>query len=294
MEENGINKLLSKFTENDEGIIDLVEISNKYAILSTYKDDIIFSSKEPIFCGGFIKNFNHNVYNFKNDEFVGYISYENVPELAISSNLVFKLKDMKNIKLISLLPYATFALKILRMVKPKIDQIFVIIGLNSLTLLLYKLLKLAGTDTYIIKLKDDIYEAKFLKKFNVITDFNSLIKKLKYNEIGCLITISNFEKIPNELLKNINIKKTINLDNISKFDIGFNDISYKKGIKYPYPYIRWDFRENLKYFIDLIEKKIIDIEFFEILELPIKNLDDINKKIRQLRENQLILFNITQ
>jgi len=290
LEENGIHKLSSNFTENDDRIIDLVKISNKYAIFSTYKDDIIFSSKNPIFCGGFIKNFNQNVYNFKIDEFVLYISYVIGPELAISSNLIFKLKDI-NIKLISLLPYATFALKILRIVKPKLGQTFVIIGLNPLTLLIYKLLKLAGTDIYIINLKDDTYEPKFLKNFEVITDFNSLIKKLKYKEIDCLITIANFEKIPNEVL---NIKKTLNLGNLSKFDIGYNDIIYKKGIKYPYPYIRWDFRENLKYFITLIEKKKIDVEFFEFFELHVNNLDDINKKIRQLRENKLIVFNITQ
>jgi len=49
---------------NTNDIIDPVQIENKYAIFSTYENDIIFHRENintPIFCGGIIKSISQNI-----------------------------------------------------------------------------------------------------------------------------------------------------------------------------------------------------------------------------------------
>ena len=90
---------------NDKtNIIDPIIVLNKYAAFSTFNDDIIFSNKTLIFCGGIIQDIGKNVYYLKEKDFVGYISFKNEWTFKTSSQLVFKFTEIYP-KLIFILPY---------------------------------------------------------------------------------------------------------------------------------------------------------------------------------------------
>ncbi len=273
-------------------ILDPVKIRNKFAVVSTFQEDPIFPLKKPVFCSGLVKEVNQNAYNFKINELVGYISYENALEFEESSQLIFKLPKNNSFQLISILPYVSYALKILRIVNPKIGQKIVIFGLNNFSLLLLNLLKLSGALVYIILLENNKIKLKYNEDVNVIKNIQDVINRFKDEKLDFCISNSKINKDNNESLKCINFNSMINLDEISIFDVGLDDPNYRNGIKYPYSYIRWDFRKNIEYFFYLIENSIINLIFLEIQKLTINTLEEITEKVSQINQDSLILFEI--
>ena len=96
----------------------------------------------------------------------------------------------------------------------------------------------------------------------------------------------------NEVISKIICRNTIDLNNISLYDKGLNDNNYLKGVKYPYSYVRWDFKRNLEYFIDLIDSKKVLLDFFEVQAIQIIELNEIIRDNNEFKENSLILFKI--
>ena len=267
--------------DKENKIIDTVELVNKYAIFSTFFDDPIFESlKEsihnPIFCCGKIVSFNNNVYNFKINDFVAYISLQFEKSIQISSNLILELSNIDDLKLIALIPYGSYAMKILRKINPKLDQLIVIVGLNFFTKLIKELLNLAGANTIILN------------------DLEKDMNKISQLSIDTLIVLTNLDKKNQEILNTITYKTIFHLNRISFYDKGLKDNNYVRGITYPYSYIRWDFRENLKYFIYLVENKIINIDFLDILIKKVNNLEEIQNVLNSQIMNSLILFEIIE
>jgi hypothetical protein len=263
-------------TSKWEQIIDPVKIKSMYAIYSTYDNDILFSRKEikkPILCGGIITDFSQNVFNIKNDELVGLISYEQKQDLILSSNLIIKLPNNKNLKLIALLPYASFAMKVLRMVKPSHNQNIVIIEKDPFKTLLTKILNRSGARVSSLKSSDN-FEILKNKPIDTLiySQENSEVKKL----------VSQFE-----------LKSKYELKQISLADVGFEDNNYQKGVKYPYSYIRWDFKKNLQYFVSLVNEYNDFLNFFDIEIIKISDFEEISHKIDQLKTNMLYLFQKT-
>jgi len=166
---------------NTIDVIDPVQIENKYAIFSTYKNDIVFhrgNINTPIFCGGIIKSISQNVYNFKINEEIGYISCKQSPDITLSANQIVKIAINNNEKLIAILPYASYAMKILRHVNPSLNQNIAIVKVNFFSILLERLIKLSGANTFLIDSKDD---SKF------IFDFDNKAKKLNGATINTII-----------------------------------------------------------------------------------------------------------
>jgi len=244
-------------------IINPVNVRNEYAIFSTIPNDPLFHNKnfsQPIFCAGRIISFNQNVYNFKKDELVSYISHKQNLNISLSANLVFKLPNSVNLKQIAIIPYGSYAMKILREINPKLGHCYILIGLNFFSLLLEKLIKLTGAYVYIITTEDfSSKNRNLLDNTNIINGFSEFFDQFSNKLIESLI-INNFQELNILKFQNtLKFKYKYHLKKISIFDIGYDDPNYKKGIEYPYSYIRWDYRENLKYFIYLIESEIIDL-----------------------------------
>ena len=259
---------------NAKDIIDLVQIENKYAIFSTYKNDVVFHRENintPIFCGGIVKSINNNVYNFKISENVGYISCKQSLDLTLSINQIVKITT-NNEKLIAVLPYASYAMKILRHVNPRLNQNIVIIKINCFSILLERLIKFSGANVFLIDSKD--------------------YSKLNGIAIDTIIYYSLAPEV-NEFISNINCENKIDLNNISLYDKGLNDYNYLKGVKYPYSYIRWDFKKNLEYFIHLIDNNKVLLDFFEVHIIEISQLDEMKRKTSEFKENSFILFKIS-
>lgn len=286
-----------RISQKSKDLIDIVKIINQFAIFSTIQNDIIFNLKNlknPIFCGGLVKNFNKNVYNLKRVEQVGYISHEQEPVIEISSNLIVKLPEVTNFRLIAILPYASYAMKILRTVDPKLGQNILIIGSNIFSKLLTQLIRLSGAVVFILDTNDQsninspgsdsdknyIIKLEYLK--NQTGKFNSVILTTKLTD--------QINKILNSFDSNIIYQPS----EINLFDRGFNDPNYIRGVKYPYSYIRWHFQENLKFFINLIENEIITIDFLQIEKINIDSIRNIEDIIRDLQKESLYLFEMKE
>ena len=271
---------------NTDDIIDPVQVENKYAIFSTFKNDVVFHRENintPIFCGGIIKSISQNVYNFKINEHIGYISCKQSPDLTLSSNQIVKIPIISNEKLIAVLPYASYAMKILRHVNPSLNQRIVIVGINFFTILLERLIKLSGANVFLI-------DSKGISKF--VLNFDKEAKNLNGASINTII----YDPLTSEVQKiitKINCNHKIDLHSISVYDKGLNDNNYIKGVKYPYSYIRWDFKRNLEYFIHLINNKKVLLDFFEVHAIEISHLDEMNQKISEFKENSIILFKLS-
>lgn len=302
-------------TENKIDLIDPVQITNQYAIFSTVKDDPLFwgrMKKEVIFCSGKIIKLEKNVFNFLNNQIVGYISTKFSSKILISSNMIHKI-DERNEKFILILPYASYAMKILREIDSKLGDNVLIIGLNFFSILLLKIIKLSGANVSILNLNEDL---KVHKNFNDVEDY--IIKDIKFLKdffnsirIKHIIQISKFDRRVKEFLEKetiiiykklnfvgSNTQKNINFINKSKInkitigDKGYLNSNYIKGIKYPYPYIRWDYKKNLSYFNYLVKKKIINLDFFDFNLIEINSLQKLKDKILNSPNDKLFLFKI--
>lgn len=291
-------------------IINPVYIKNKYAVFSTYKYDYIFRDNNPIFCAGIVKDFAKNVFNLNKNDIVGYISHEKNNDIVISSNLVVKFHkiDPNNYYII---PYASYVMNILRNINPKLGDKIVLIGLNIYSLLLFELIKLSGATVYLMNYENytGFYKLNEIQKQNIYKLGSIQSPKRHFNKILLFerLELSLFEEV-NNYLKNFNTKtlyligENPNLDDnlltgkklifIDEFDKGFSDPSYKLGVKYPHAYIRWDFKRNLEYFVSLIETKKINLDFINIITAKVKFLEDIEEKIINTSENQIMLFEI--
>lgn len=293
-----MKKSENKILQKDFEPIDTVQIICKNAIYSNYDDDPIFNLRNfklinPIFCCGKISSINSKVYNHKAGDLVLFMSFNQDLSIKLSSNLTLKFSDTTKYKLISIIPYASYAMKILRIVDPKIGQNIVLIGLNFFSILLKKLFQLSGANIFIVNNERNSNKYReSVKNDLIINGFNYALNKLKNLQIDSLITISDFnEKIQN-LILNLNIKSKYQLSQISIYDKGLKDPNYIKGIKYPHAYVRWDFQENLKYFIHLVENNFIDLDFFDIRLIEVRSLDEMKDFIKKITESNLYLFNI--
>lgn len=293
-----MNKSENKIFQKDLELIDTVQIICKNAIYSTYDDDPIFNVRNfklinPIFCCGKISSINSKVYNYKVDDLVLFMSFNQDLSIKLSSNLILKFSDTNNYKLISIIPYASYAMKILRVVDPKIGQNIVLIGLNFFSILLKELFRLSGANIFIVNMEGNSNKYRELVENDlVINGLDYALNKFKNFQIDSLITISEFDKKIQNLLLNLNIKRKYQLSQISIYDKGLEDPNYIKGIKYPHAYVRWDFKENLKYFIYLIENNIIDLDFFDIRPIKVRSLDEMKDFIKKITESNFYLFNI--
>jgi len=261
---------------NTNNIIDPVQIENRYAIFSTYSDDVVFHRENvtaPIFCGGIIKSISQKVYNFKINESIGYISCKQNSELTLSANQIVNIAINNDEKLIVELPYASYAMKILRQVDPLLNQNIAIVKRNFFSILLERLIKLSGANV-------------------ILVDFDSEANKLNEASINTIIYDSSTPEM-NEIISKINCNHKIDLHSISLYDKGLNDSNYIKGVKYPYSYIRWDFKRNLEYFIHLIDSEKVILDFFEVHIIKINQMDEMKQKASKFKENSLILFKIS-
>jgi len=293
-----MNESILTNLKNREKPIDCIKLINKYCIYSTFKDDPIYQNKknnitEPILCCGEIESFNQNVYNFQHGETVLYIYCKLFSKIELSSQLIFKNPKVGNQKVIAIFPYASYAMKILRKINPKLGHNIAIIGLNFFTLILETLFKIAGSNVFIIDLEKDLKKYNnSIQNSNLINVSNAISKRFKKTSINSLLYMSELHK--NLIINEINIKSdnVFDLSQISLYDKGYNDLSYNLGVKYPYPYVRWDYRKNLEYFIYLIKENLINLDYFEFKYIEVETIKALKEKIEDLTKNNLFLFKI--
>jgi hypothetical protein len=252
-------------------ILDPVKISNKYAIFSNQPDDLLFNKNllnKPIFCAGVLREIGNAVYSYKIGDFLGYFSPNQELELEISSNLTVKIPSEDNHRLIFILPYALHAMNIMRRVGPKLGDTVLLIGENFFITLLEKLFSFSGAEVFVTS-------------------------KKAYELIPSKVDIALISPGATEntnFLNGCKIERKYELTQFNIYDGGLDDPNYLKGVKYPYSYVRWQYKTNLYYFIDLIVKNRINLDFFKFTEKQFSNIDELSECIGSLKENSLVLF----
>jgi len=291
---------------------DSIKVKHKYAQYSTYSNDCIFKSgcfKKPLFCGGIIQQFKNNVYNFKKGEFVGYPLYSHESNTILSSNLVFKI-DENDYNLLFYLPYASYAMKLLRLIKPRIGENYIIIGLNFFTYILLKLFTLSGAFVEIIKNQQEnsplnipFSDQKFITNniHNILDNFlkedikGVILSEVNENTQNIVTTFQKIKKKPKFYSLIPSNKESVSSFNseiiyFSIFDYGREDPNYIRGVNYPHAYIRWDFKKNLDFFISLIRKNKLSLEFLMIKKYKISDIEESKRILSSLPKDLLILF----
>ena len=224
----------------------LVKIRQKYIVYSTLDKDPIFPQNNnslPIFCGGKVISIGQEVYNLKENDNIFYISQEQKAEIVLPYDNILKMKIHYESGLIAVLPYIAYAMKILRIINPKLGNNILIIGKSFFFDFLKKILEIAGAKVKIYT--EDI--------FNDFHNFDLIIINSDYLNADYL-----------EKFKEIKMPDLIDLKFFSNLDIGISEFDHKFRIKYPYSYIRWDFRRNLDFFYSLVEEKKIKLNFIKI------------------------------
>ena len=277
--------------------INCIQVKNKFAVFSTIPNDVIFDINrisEPLFCGGIVKQINRNVYGFKKSDLIAYISHQKSENINLSPNLTIKLKKM-NKDIFVVLPYASYAMKLLREINPKLGQNIVIYGLNFFSILLLKILKLAGSNPLIVNIDGDSTKKEMtIKNSNwIINGLDEAKLKLRNVKISSSVTCVHSKQNLDDFLNEIEFGKKYLLKEISIYDKGLLDRDYIRGIKYPYSYVRWDFKKNLNYIINLFEKGKILLDFLDYNLFEINSIEEIPKTINQLQSKSLVLFSIT-
>jgi len=254
-------------------ILDPVKIANKYAIFSNQPDDLLFNKDlldKPLYSAGVIRDIGNEVYNYKIGDFLGYFSTDQELELEISANLTVKIPNEENHKLIFILPYALYAMNILRKSNTKLGETVLLIGDNFFVTLLKKLFVSSGAEVFVASKKDYI--------------------QLPSRVDLALVAPGACENT--DFLKTCKIERKYEMNQFSIYEGGLDDPNYIRGIKYPYSYVRWQYNTNLYYFIELILKKKIDLDFFNILEKSFTSQNELNEHAVSLEPNSLILFKL--
>jgi len=279
-------------------LIDPVEISCKYAIFSKIDDDPLFQTignqlNKPIFCAGQIESFEQNVYNYKRKDSVIFISQTPDLNIHLSSNLICKFNDIQNKDLIASTPYASLCMKLLREINPKLGDNVLIIGLNFFSVLLVKILELTGAKVKIVNINKNSEDYnRFLNPQNIFNGFDDCLSDLNNSLINTVIVVPNYSPEIKLFLNSLNYNNLFDLNQLSIYDKGYEDPNYRSGIKYPFAYVRWDYKKNLKYYISLVENNIINLDYFNLNYIEIDSIDHLIDLIEKLEENRLFLFRI--
>ncbi len=253
--------------------LDPVKIVNKYAIFSNQPDDLLFNKdllNKPLFCAGNLREIGKEVYNYKIGDFLGYFSPNQELELEISANLTVKIPNEDNHRLIFILPYALHAMNIIRRINPKLGETVLLIGKNFFITLLKKLFASSGAEVFVSSKKN-------------------------YERIPSSVNIALISPGANEninFLKECKIERKYELTQFNIYDGGLDDPNYIRGIKYPYSYVRWQYKTNLYYFIDLVVKNRINLDFLKLREKHYSNIGELSEHIGSLEENSLLLFKL--
>ena len=292
-----------------------LKIKPKYAIYSTIENDPIFSLKSHdnvIYSGGEIVSVGSKIYNFNPGDLVCFIYSNHETDFRLSSNLVIKLIEEDPI-LITLIPYLSYAMKIIRHEKIRLGDRILILGFNFFSILLAKVLNLTNSDVQIINLRG--YNNSFSSHSAEILDLKETekiknLKKVNFRKVFIADGIENFDKIKEILRSNYDIINLIpnleipssflklsDIKTYSLYDKGLRDKMYREGIKYPYSYVRWDFKRNLKFVLENYFGTRLSFNNIEkmISTKIIKNKNKVERiiKDKELEKGYIHLFQLT-
>lgn len=299
--------------------------TNKYLLYSSFKSDPLINAGNEnglISCGGIVESVDENVPDLAHGDIVGYLSLDVSETINLSSNIAIKLSRYDP-KLLALIPYGSYAMKVLRLVNPSIGMNVLIYGMDQFSLLLSQLMAISGANIFMLgsQASENIREKTstrlsvckniaFLNSSestmvhnlpkldriivtNGFTDFLAFFEnaRLTLLQKKIVVILSNEQEFDVAMF----VKKGIEIAVIDDFrDVGLDDPHYVEGVKYPTGYVRWHFRENLRMFINLYLKNELLIDFFEVKVVTIDSILDYKNKMKNLAKGARYLFVVGQ
>ncbi|MFL2676285.1 MAG: Gfo/Idh/MocA family oxidoreductase [Alphaproteobacteria bacterium] len=263
---------------------------------------------------GIVEDVGSAVKKFKKGDYVacsggGYASHAeivNVPE-----NLAVRVYNFENLIFYSSAALGSISLQSVRRLSPTIGETFIVVGLGFLGQITMQILAANGSDVYGIDPNlDFISRAKKNGFDNVFSSFDTLKRKmpphvLNYGFDGAIITASNKS---NEILSNTfsicrkksrvvivgDVGLNINRNDIYKKEIDFlisssygpgryDPLYEEEGFDYPLEYVRWTLNRNMQTYVDLIDRKKINLSNLIEKEEKIENAKKLYEQFTKLK-----------
>jgi len=271
---------------------------------------------------GIIKDIGSNIKNFKYGDRVACagIGIANHSEfIVVPENLTVKVPDSLSLKEASTVAVGSIAMHGVRRCDPKIGEVVVVIGLGIIGQLSVQLLKLSGC--YVIGIDIDMERINRAKKVGLDKGLNAkdpdIIGEIIRNTNGygadsIIITASSKDSdIINNAIKmsrkkgrivivgNINLtinredfyEKELDLLMSTSYGPGRYDEKYeKKGIDYPYAYIRWTENRNMQEYLNLISEGKINVGILIDGIYDIENASDAYNMLKANEKKPLIII----
>ncbi|MEX0940360.1 MAG: bi-domain-containing oxidoreductase [Candidatus Babeliales bacterium] len=242
----------------------------------------------------------------------GYAHHADV--VAVPENLVVLVRDEKNLHDASMTTLGAIAMQGVRRAQVQIGDVVCVQGLGLLGQLTIQMLKHAGCTVIGIDLiKERLTLAKKLGADVVLHATDDNVKNeinfiTTHYGVDCTIITagSKSDSIVQQAMEITRKKgrvvvvgdvglhlqrspfyqKEIDFLISCSYGPGRYDNAYEqKGIDYPYPYVRWTENRNMQAFVQLIEKKHIDIQ--SLISQTI-NIDEVNTAYDQLKQQQTL------
>ncbi|MHA1371634.1 MAG: hypothetical protein ACTSRA_18190, partial [Promethearchaeota archaeon] len=219
-------------------------------------------------------------------------------------------------KLIASIPYAHAALNLVRKISPLLGKTILIAGQDPASIISAQISSIGGAnvilyargetefnfnntfdglDITILKDVKDLHDGELLDIDNIIINEQTpeiveVLSKLHENVIDRTIisTTWSFDKHETKILHEMGFT----LLNINLFSNYLKSFQKQVKVYQPIGHIRWNFKTNMEYFIDLIEDNKVNLDFFNIETVQLDHLKDLKEAIRQDMKKSIYLFEI--
>ena len=292
--------LLSKLIEKPQVISKVYESIKKSGVMNT--KDLVGKKLKQVYelgysSSGIVEEVGSRIKHIRVGDYVacsggGYATHSE--KIVVPENLVSKIKNEKKLLASSTVSLGAIALQGVRRACPTIGECFLVVGLGLIGQITIQILRNNGIEVYGIEPNDDFRNIAKKNNFkNIYKDFQEMsanidddILKTFFDSV-IITAASSSNNIISSCFKfcrkkgrvvlvgdiGLNLKrediykKEIDFLISSSYGPGRYDEKYEKeGSDYPLPYVRWTMNRNMKFYIDMIDKNLI-------------NLDDLTKNI---------------
>ena len=287
-----LEKFAQNTTQNVNKIIGAVKTDGIIGTWSLIKNRLNNISALGYSCSGMVMAVGKNVDKFKIGDYVacaGANVANHAEYVSVPVNLATKVMNGQNLKVASLTTIGAIAMQGVRRANLNLGEKVVVLGLGLIGQITAQLCKLAGCQVIGIDLDQDRLDiAKKIGIDVVLNAKDNLIDNINFftNHKGVDATIITASSTDGSIINNamaytrrkgrvvlvgdvsINFSretfysKEIDFLISCSYGPGRYDTNYEnKGFDYPFSYVRWTENRNMELFVDLIEKKKLNLDF---------------------------------
>jgi predicted dehydrogenase/threonine dehydrogenase-like Zn-dependent dehydrogenase len=298
-------KITSNFSQNIQKVVGAVKEGGLHSTVNLILEKLDQVMPLGYSCSGQVIAVGKNIENFVVGDYVACAGsgFANHAELvAVPKNLAVKIKNKEYIKYASLTTIGAIALQGLRRANPMFGEKVCVIGLGLIGQLTIQMAKAAGCQVIGVDIKEGRLDlAKNLgADFVINSSKNNVINEINWitQSHGVDATIITAASSSGDLIQNSmnitrrkgrvvlvgDVKIDFDRDPFYSKEIDFliscsygpgrYDESYeKRGIDYPYDYVRWTENRNMEFFANLIQNNKVLLNTIISSEFDLDNVE---------------------